>query len=421
MTQKQVAVIGGGVVGVCTAYFLAEAGHEVVVIERRGNVAEETSFGNAGVMAPGYITPWARPGMPKNLLAYLFRSESPVLLNRAVSPSLWRWIRLWLAECELSRFRTNMERMQRLALYSRDVLQQLRQHVPIEHEQTDGYLQLFRSEQDVLLAEPVRAMLAELDMAHHMIDADAARVIEPALSPTTALAGGLYYPHAETANCPLLTKQMKHLAMSVGVQFRFGSNVSTIHQEGSRLALRIGTESFSADAVVLAAGIESAQLLRSLGIHLPLCPVRGYSATAVIRDLDTAPRGALMDEAYKVAITRMGNRIRVAGIAELGARNSTNNTMHAAAQRTLSMVCDDWFPGAANYHSATFWSGTQAVLPDGPPILGATPIKNLFVNIGHGAHGLSMALGSAKALSDVVSERATDINLNGLTLARFQK
>lgn len=418
MAQKQVAVIGGGVIGVCTAYFLAEAGHDVVVIERRGNVAEETSFGNAGVMAPGYITPWARPGMPKNLLAYLFRAESPLLLNRAVSPSLWRWVRLWLAECEQSRFHTNMERMQRLALYSRDVLQQLRQHVPIEYEQTNGYLQLFRSEQDVLLAEPVRAMLAELDMAHHVIDADAARLIEPALSPTTALAGGLYYPHAETANCPLLTKQIKHLAMSMGVQFHFASNVSAIRLEGARLALQIGAESFSTDAVVLAAGIESAQLLQSLGIRLPLCPVKGYSATAVIKDLETAPRGALMDEAYKVAITRMGNRIRIAGIAELGARNGTIN---AAAQRTLSMVGNDWFPAAANYHSATFWSGTQAMLPDGPPILGATPIKNLYVNIGHGAHGLSLALGSAKALSDVISERTADINLDGLTLARFQK
>jgi D-amino-acid dehydrogenase len=418
VAQKQVAVIGGGVVGVCTAYFLAKAGHEVVVIERRGNVAEETSFGNAGVMAPGYITPWAKPGMPKNLLAYLFRAESPVLLNRSVSPSLWRWVRLWLAECELSRFRTNMERMQRLALYSRDVLQQLRQHVPMEHEQSDGYLQLFRSEQDVLLAEPVRAMLAELDMVHHVIDADAARLIEPALSPSTALAGGLYYPHAETANCPQFTKQMKHLAITMGVQFHFGSNVSMIKQEGARLALQIGPESFSADAVVLAAGIESAHLLKPLGIRLPLYPVKGYSATAVIRDLDTAPRGALMDEAYKVAIARMGNRIRIAGIAELGSRNGTIN---AAAQRTLSMVGNDWFPGATNYHSATFWSGTQAVLPDGPPILGVTPIKNLFVNIGHGANGLSMALGSAKVLSDVISERTADINLDGLTLARFQK
>lgn len=418
MAQKQVAVIGGGVVGVCTAYFLAEAGHDVVVIERRGNVAEETSFGNAGVMAPGYITPWARPGMPKYLLAYLFRSESPVLLNRSVSPSLWRWIRLWLAECEQSRFRTNMERMQRLAQYSQDVLQRLRQHVTMEHEQTNGYLQLLRSEQDLALAEPVRAMLAELDMAHYLIDADAARQIEPALSPATALAGGLYYPQAETANCPLLTKQMKHLAMNRGVQFRFASNVDAIRQENAGLSLKIGPESFAADAVVLAAGVESAQLLKPFGIRIPLYPVKGYSATASIKDPDTAPRGALMDEAYQVAITRMGSRIRIAGIAELGARNGTMNT---AAQRTLSMVGNDWFPAAANYHSATFWSGMQAVLPDGPPILGQTPIKNLYLNIGHGAHGLSMALGSAKALSDIVSGRTADINLDGLTLARFQK
>ena len=416
--QQQIAVIGGGVIGVCTAYFLAEAGFQVVVIERLGNVAEKASFGNAGVVAPGYVTPWAAPGMPKKLLSTLFKSESPVLLKPTLDRALWRWVRMWLAECELDRFRINKARMQRIAFYSRHVLQQLRDHHQLDYEQTKGYLQLFRSERDIALAQPSLQLLAEQGLAHQLVDAEQARAIEPALSAATPLAGGLYLPDDEAGNCPLFTKQLKAIAQDMGVEFHFGKTVTALDAQGDRIAMRIDEREFSADAVVVAAGIDSARLLAPLGIRLPLYPIKGYSATAPIRNFDGAPQAALMDESYKVAITRMGSRIRIAGMAELG---SVSNDLHEAALRTLTKIGEDWFPDAANYNNASFWSGIRPMLPDGPPVLGATPIRNLYVNIGHGSTGWAMAAGCGLVLADIISGRIPEIDMEGLTLARYAR
>lgn len=416
MAQKQVAVIGGGVIGVCTAYFLALAGHQVIVIERRANVAEETSFGNAGIMAPGYMMPWARPGMPRHLLSSLFKRESPLLLPRKMDPALWRWARLWLAECTLEKFHANMQRMQRLAAYSRAIVPQPEPQVLQIDEKMQGYLQLFRTAQEVTLAEPALNLLTAQNSTHRLLDAAAARVLEPALAQQVALAGALYLPDAETGNCPLFTKQLKQMAMSLGVEFIFGSSVSAITQKGYRLGMDIGGTTFPADAIVLAAGADSARILKDIGIKTPLFPIKSYAATATLKDLEAAPRAAVMDETYHVSITRMGNRIRLAGAAELASRS---NTISKAAQRTLCKVGNDWFPNAANYNNAQFWCGLQLALPDGPPLIGATPIKNLFVNIGHGAHGWAMAAGAGKLVADILSERTPEIDMDGLTVARY--
>lgn len=404
-------------IGVCTAYFLAEAGHEVAVIERLSNVAEKASFGNAGIVAPGYVMPWAAPGMPKKLFSYLFKSESPVLLKPTLDRALWRWIRLWLTECDLDRFRTNKARMQRVAAYSRTALQQLREHYQLDYEQTKGYLQLFRTEQDVELAQPAVDVLAENQVMHQWVDAEKARSIEPALSPKTPLAAALYLPEDEAGNCPLFTKQLKTIAQEKGVEFHFGSAVSSIEPLERRIAFHVDARRFEADAIVVAAGIDSARLLAPLGIRVPLYPIKGYSATAQIRNYDDAPHAALMDESYKVAITRMGNRIRIAGMAELG---SQTPELREAAVRTLVKIGDDWFPDAANYNNANFWSGVRPMLPDGPPILGATPVKNLYLNIGHGSTGWAMAAGCGMVLADIVSGRIPDIDMEGLTLSRYQ-
>lgn len=416
--QQQIAVIGGGVIGVCTAYFLAHAGHQVVVIERLSHVAEKASYGNAGVVAPGYVTPWAMPGMPKKILSSLLKSDGPVLLKPTFDRAMWRWVRQWLAECELERFRINKERMQRVAGYSRLVLQQLREHHHLDYEQTRGYLQLFRSEHDVEMAKPALELLTEQGVAHQVVDPDQARAIEPALSAKTTLAGGLYLPDDEAGNCPLFTKQLKNIAQEMGVEFLFGSTVSAIDPHGQRIGLRVRDRVFNADAVVIAAGIDSTRLLEPLGIRLPLYPIKGYSATATIRNYDDAPQAALMDEAYKVAITRMGGRIRIAGIAELG---STSSDLHEAALRTLAKVGEDWFPDAANYSTASYWSGIRPMLPDGPPVLGATPIRNVYLNVGHGSTGWAMAAGCGLLLSDIISGRKPDIDMEGLTLARYAR
>jgi D-amino-acid dehydrogenase len=412
----QVAVIGGGVVGVCTAYFLAAAGHETVVVERRNNVAEQASFGNAGVVAPGYATPWAAPGMPRKILSYLFKAESPVMLRPTIDRALWRWVRQWLSECDIDRYRINKERMQRVAFYSRDILHALRDQYQLEYEQTQGYLQLFRNERDMEMAEPALAMLAENGVPHRVVDPETARSIEPALSPIAPLVGGLHLPNDEAGNCPLFTKQVRYLAQSLGVEFHFNTPVSAIHREGGGVVLQIEDRTFEADAVVIAAGAESAEILAALGIRIPLYPVKGYSATATIKNFDEAPIASVMDESYKVAITRLGNRVRLAGTAELGSRDMD---LRDAALRTLIKVGDDWFPHAANYHTANFWCGARPMLPDGAPLLGATPIRNVFINIGHGSTGWAMAAGSGKIVADIVSGLAPDIDMDGLTLSRY--
>lgn len=416
MTQKQVAVIGGGVVGVCTAYFLAQAGHDVVVIERHENVAQEGSFSNAGIVAPGYVTPWAAPGMPGKILSHLLKSESPVILKPTLDRALWRWVRQWLSECELDRYRVNRTRMQRIAFYSHDILRQLSEYYQLDYEQTQGVLQLLRSAKDLKLAEPAIALLAENEVPHQVLDADGARAVEPSLAPDTPLAGAVYLPQDEAGNCPLFAKRLKHIATSIGVQFHFGCTVEAIEAESRGVVLHIDGGRFPADAVVIAAGIESAQLLKPLGIQVPLYPVKGYAATATIKNFDRAPRAALLDEAYKVAITRLGSRIRIAGTAELGSRGTD---LQERALRTLTRVGDDWFPDAANYAKANFWCNMRPMLPDGPPLLGATPVRNVYLNIGHGSTGWAMAAGSGKVVADIVSGYAPEIDMDGLTVSRY--
>ncbi|MDR3481232.1 MAG: D-amino acid dehydrogenase [Burkholderiaceae bacterium] len=412
----QVVVIGGGVVGVSTAYFLADAGHEVVLIERRGNVAEQSSFGNAGIVAPAYAVPWAVPGIPRKFLSYLFKGEAPVQLKPRLEPALWRWIGQWVAECNQPRFHINQQRMQRLALYSRDVLHRLREREYLDYEQTSGFLQLFRTERDLALAQPLLQIALDNGMPHNVVDAEAARAIEPALCADTALAGGLHFADHETGNCSLFTKQLKQAAQAKGVTFHFGAEVKAISARERRVSLHVEDKEFAADAVVVAAGVESAQLLAPLGIQVPLYPVKGYSATVGIKDYEQSPQAAIVDEAYKVAITRMGNRIRIAGLAEFGSRTTD---LREAALRTLIKVGEDWFPNAANYGNAQFWCGTRPMLPDGPPLIGATPVKNVYVNIGHGPTGWAMAAGSAKLLADIVSGAAPEIDTEGLSLTRY--
>ena len=420
----RVTVIGAGVVGVCTAWSLAEAGCEVTVIERNRGVAQETSYGNAGLVAPAYVTPWAAPGMPLKILSMLFSHDTPVRFAPTLDPALWSWVGRWLRECRAMRFKRNKARMQRLAFYSRDCLASLRIGHGLSYERTEGMLQLLRSERDAKMAATTMAFLKEAGVTHQLLSPAECRVREPGLS-DIAFVGGLFLPDVETGNCPLFTRQLKDLSEERGVRFEFGSVVLRVTTKGDGVSLRVrndaGDSDRAVDAVVVAGGIDSTMLLRRLGIRLPLYPVKGYSATVAIREPTYAPIAAVMDEAYKVAIVRMGNRIRVAGTAELGDRHlsiTSNNAERALA--TLIKVARDWFPGAAQYQSATWWAGARPMLPDGPPVLGATSHPRVFVNLGHGSTGWAMAAGSARITADVVMQRAPAIDLEGLTLERYR-
>ena len=412
-----VLVIGAGIIGVTTAYELCQRGFKVTVLDRRPGVAQEASYGNAGVISTAYAGPWAQPGMPGRILGHVLRSASPVIFRPTFDPAQWRWLARWLGECRLQRFRINKQRMQRLAEYSRSVLHELRRRHSIDYEQTQGWLQLFRTERDLARARPSLELLDQSPTAHRLLSASECRALEPALVDGTALAGGLHLPDEEIGNCAYFARLIKDLAAANGVSFRFDTTVIALSVQGGRFTeVRTASGPIAADAVVLAAGAESGRLLRGTGIRVPLYPIKGYSLTANITHHEFAPMISIMDDAYKVAITRLGNRLRIAGTAELSDRRLK---MRGAALGTLLKVARDWFPGAAAYSKARPWVGARPMLPDGPPVLGATPLSNLFLNLGHGATGWAMACGSARLVADVVAGVEPQIDPDGLTLARF--
>jgi D-amino-acid dehydrogenase len=414
-----VIVVGAGIIGVTSAYYLRRAGCEVTVVERRTGVAQETSFANAGVMAPGYVAPWAQPGMPAKVIAYLFKPESPIVFRPAADLALWRWLRRWLAECDLQRFARNKERMQRLAFYSQSLLRELRIEHALDYEQATGYLNLFRSELEVARSAPSRTMLAELGVAHALLTADEARTIEPALNESTPLAGALHLPDDETGNCAFFAHQLKDIAVSSGARFRFGTDVQAVELVGGAFhRLRTDAGTIDADACVIAGGVDSRTLLAPLGLHVPLMPVKGYSASVTVSAPEHAPTVGVMDETYKVAVTRLGKRLRIAGTAELG---TADMKLRDRPLRTLLKVARDWYPGAAPYAKAQFWVGARPMLPDGPPLLGRTPVARLFLNVGHGSTGWVMACGSGRVLADIVTGRTPEIDLQGLTLDRYAR
>ncbi|MDE1180691.1 MAG: D-amino acid dehydrogenase [Paraburkholderia sp.] len=421
-------VLGGGVIGVATAFYLRANGCDVTVIEREPDVALGTSFGNAGVIAPGYVTPWAAPGMPAKILKYLFKPASPLIFRPTFDPAQWRWISRWLRECDLERFRVNKQRMQRVAYYSRSCLHEFRGRYPFDYGRSKGYLQLFRSEYDVELAQPALEVLRDAGIAHREVSAAQCVEIEPGLrwARQTPLAG-LYLPDDEAGDCARFTRELRAICETNGVQFRFDTHIAALDIEGGAVrGVRVqdtldstrAEETLTADAVIVALGVDSADLLAPLGVKVPLYPVKGYSATLPIVDDEKAPRAALMDESLKTAITRFGPNLRVAGTAELGNRRST---LREQALQTLLKVLTDWFPHAAQSSSAHFWVGRRPMTPDGAPLLGASGVGNLWLNVGHGSTGWAMSMGSGKVVADLVAHRKPEIDLDGLTVERYRR
>ncbi|MBY8607034.1 D-amino acid dehydrogenase [Burkholderia arboris] len=423
-----VIVLGAGVIGVTTAWHLREAGCDVTVIEREADVAQATSLGNAGVIAPGYVTPWAAPGMPGKILKYLFKPASPLIFRPTLDAAQWRWIARWLRECELERFRVNKQRMQRIAYYSRACLHAFRERYPFDYGASRGYLQLLRGPFDVEMVQPALKVLRDAGIAFRELDAAGCTAIEPGLRwARQAPVGGIYLPDDEAGDCARFTRELRAICEAHGVTFRFRTEIRALDVAGGTVrGVRVDSREagdaarsdvlLAADAIVVALGVDSAGLLRPYGIDVPLYPVKGYSATLKVVDAEKAPRAALMDESLKTAITRFGPTLRVAGTAELGNRHAA---LRQQALDTLMKVLDDWFPHAADRASARFWVGRRPMTPDGPPLLGASGIDGLWLNVGHGSTGWAMSMGSGKVLADLVTGREPEIDLSGLTLARY--
>ncbi|WP_326540697.1 D-amino acid dehydrogenase [Pseudorhodoferax sp.] len=414
-----IAIIGAGVVGITTAYELAADGHQVTVFERHSTAAAETSFANAGVVAPGYVTPWAAPGMPGKVARYLLRRHAPIKLGWPLAPRDIAWMARWLRACRLETYLANRARLQRLAFYSRDRLHLLTQQLRLAYDRSDGYMVLLRSEQDARLVEPGLQVLRDAGVRFARLDAEAARTAEPALSPDMNFFGAIQLPDDEVGNCRQFCMLLKAEAQNLGVDFQFGTSVARI-EAGPPVTLRLADGSARQfDALVCCAGLGSARLLRPLGLHLPLAAVYGYSITATIREPLNAPRSAVMDERYKVAISRLGMRVRVAGSAEIG--GSPERHREASVQ-TLYKVLHDWFPGAAQLQAGVqLWKGARPMLPDGPPVLGASGVPGIWLNLGHGSSGWALGCGSARVLADLIAGRAPAVDTDGLGIERLHR
>ncbi|MCD0505636.1 D-amino acid dehydrogenase [Bordetella petrii] len=415
-----VIVLGSGVIGTTTAYYLARQGAKVTVLDRQSEAAGETSYANAGQVSPGYSTPWAAPGIPFKALKWMFQKEhAPLAIRPDGTLYQLRWMAAMLANCSASRYTVNKERMLRLAEYSRDCLRALRADTGIEYEsRTRGTLQLFRTQHQYEAAQRDIAVLEACGVPYELLDRGRLQTAEPALQRTAhKLSGGLRLPNDETGDCRLFTRRLAALAQGLGVEFRFGQQVRALERQGDDIAgVRVGGELLTADRYVAAFGSYTRGFLEPLGLDLPVYPVKGYSLTIPLIQPGAAPVSTVLDETYKVAVTRFDNRIRVGGMAELG---GFDLRLNPARRRTLEHVVNDLYPGSGDVANAEFWTGLRPMTPDSTPIVGATRYGRLFLNTGHGTLGWTMACGSGKLVADLLTGQRPAIRADDLALSRY--
>ena len=413
-----IAILGSGVIGTCCAYSLAQAGHQVTVIDRQSGPGLETSFANAGEVSPGYSAPWAGPGVPLKAIKWLLMQHSPLVIQPMLDASMWRWALAMLRNCTAARYAVNKSRMVRVAEYSRDCLKALRAETGIAYdERTQGTLQLFRTQAQLDGAAKDIAVLQQYGVPYQLLDRAGCLAHEPALAAVQhKFLGALRLPGDETGDCFKFTQALAVLARSKGVEFRFGVAVQSLSHDVSGItAVQTDFGPLQADAYLVALGSHSTQLLAPLGLRLPVYPVKGFSITVPITDAQQAPESTVMDETYKVAVTRLGDRIRVGGTAQLSGYDLSLNPRR---RETLEFVVGDLFPAGGDVGQATFWTGLRPMTPDGTPILGPTHIPRLWLATGHGTLGWTMAAGTGQLLADWMSSRPIAIDTLGLTLNR---
>jgi D-amino-acid dehydrogenase len=414
----RIVILGSGVIGVTSAYYLAQAGHEVTVLERQPGPALETSFANAGQVSPGYASPWAAPGVPLKAVKWMLQRHAPLSIKLDGTLFQLQWMWQMLRNCTPDRYAINKERMVRVAEYSRDCLKTLRADTGITYEgRQQGTMQLFRTEKQFADAEKDIQVLKDSGVPYELLTRDQLARAEPALAQVKdKLAGSLRLPNDETGDCQLFTTRLSAMAAELGVKFRYNVSIDSLLVAGDAIAgVQCGAELVQADAYVVALGSYSTKLLHPL-LGIPVYPLKGYSLTLPVLNAAAAPSSTILDETYKVAVTRLGDRIRVGGMAEIAGFDLRLNPRRRA---TLEMVVNDLFPGAGDSAKATFWTGLRPMTPDGAPIVGGTRLRNLFLNTGHGTLGWTMSCGSAQLLADLISARPTAIRADDLAMARY--
>ena len=415
-----IIILGSGVVGVTSAYYLAQHGHQVTVIDRQAQPALETSFANAGQISPGYSSPWAAPGIPMKAAKWLLQQHAPLKIQPLIEPDMWKWMLQMLSNCTKGRYAINKERMMRIAEYSRDCFIEIRREIDIEYENRSmGTLQLFRTEKQLKDISKDIEVLDKCNVPYQVLDVDGCIEAEPALKRVAEkLAGGLRLPNDETGDCYLFTQKLVDKTKQMGVRYKMNTRILEIKREKGKITgIKTSAGTKTADAYVVAMGSYSTPILEKVGVRLPIFPVKGYSLTIEITNPDAAPVSTVMDETYKVAMTRLNDRLRVAGTAELAA---FSDELLDKRRATITKVVNDIFPDAGDVEQADFWTGLRPMTPDGPPVIGATHYENLFTNTGHGTLGWTMSCGSGQLLADIVSGAPTRISAQGLDVRRYQ-
>jgi D-amino-acid dehydrogenase len=415
----RVAVIGAGIVGVTTAYELAVDGHEVAVLESGPTVAGGTSFANAGLLSPGTVAPWAAPDVPGRLLSQLLSRHAAMYMGWKLPWTRPRWLwRGWRA-CRPDVHEAHRRQMYALARFSLERVEQLTDGLRLDYERATGVTLLLRTDRELARARRGMKLLADLGVPFELVDAARARQIEPGLDNGTPLRGAIHLPRDGVGNCRQFAHLLKARAEQLGASFRFGQRVQAI-RPGPPLSVHVAGQDMPFDAVVVCAGADAAPLLAPLGVKLPLLTAWSHSLTAPLRRLDgdaeLGPRGALIDQTYQVTLARLGQRIRVSGGLELGGQAQR---FHAGAVGTLYKALHDWFPGATQLAQAQRWKGAQAMLPDGPPVLGASGRPGVWLNLGHGSTGWAMAAGSARVIADLLGQRSPSVDVQGMGAGRW--
>lgn len=416
----EVIVLGSGVIGLTSAWYLSQAGYQVTVIDRQPDSAMETSFANAGQISYGYSSPWAAPGIPLKAIKWLTQEHAPLKIKPSLSPELIRWATQMVSNCTLPRYQTNKARMLSIANHSRVCLEQLRREHAIEYQARQlGTLQVFRSQQQLDGIDKDLKLLEQSGTRFQLMNVDECIQQEPGLALVKEkLVGGLSLPDDETGDCFLFCQQLTELAKAHGVRFEFNTEVTNWVTVGKKImGVQTNRGLFKADQFVVASGSYSTALLKQLDIPIPVYPVKGYSLTVPIKSKPFSPRSTVMDETYKVAMTRFDDRIRVAGTAELA---GFDPSLPQKRKNTIEMVIRDLFPQSGDFTQAEFWSGFRPMTPDGTPIIGSTPYSNLFTNTGHGTLGWTMACGSGQILTDIMLGAKSKIaNHSELNLSRY--
>ena len=412
----KVIVLGAGVIGTSSAWYLAKLGHEVVVIDRQSGAGMETSFANGAQVSVSQSEPWAAPSAPLKVLKWLFKEDAPLLFRPQFDWHQLSWGLEFLVECLPSRYRFNIQQMVNLGLYSRESLQALRAETGIEYDHaTRGILQFYTEESDYAGAAEACAMLSKFGIQRNVVSRDEAMVIEPALrSLGSRLKGASYAESDESGDAFKYTQNLAKLCESAGVKFKYDTAIEAIRTDGNRISSvvvkrreSVTYDAMSADAYVVCLGAFSTPVLRTIGITIPVYPAKGYSATLDTAGFEGAPQVSLTDEAMKIVFTRIGDRLRIAGTAEMAGYSTDINIVRCEA---LIKRARDLFPHAADYDHPQYWAGLRPSTPSNRPIIGRAHYNNLFLNTGHGTLGWTEGPGSGRALADLVSGKVPEVD-----------